>query len=96
MGLLAFFQRKQGNTEAARRARLLRNGRIGDGTVFDIGTDEQGAITHIFYAYEVSSVEYESSQTLDDAQRARAADYSPGAHVTIRYDPRQPANSIVV
>ncbi|HEX8069074.1 MAG TPA: DUF3592 domain-containing protein [Pyrinomonadaceae bacterium] len=96
MGLLGLFRRKQDNTEAARRARLLRAGRITEGRVFDIATDDQGAITHIFYAYEINGVEYESSQTLDQAQLPHAGDYAPGAHVVIRFDPRQPANSVVV
>jgi len=96
MGLLALFRRKQDNTEAARRARLLRTGRIAEGAVLDIGTDDSGHITHIFYTYEINGVEYESSQSLDDAQRTHAADYSPGASLTIRFDPRQPANSVVV
>ncbi|HYX40391.1 MAG TPA: DUF3592 domain-containing protein [Pyrinomonadaceae bacterium] len=96
MGLLGLFRRKQDNSEAARRARLLRTGRIGEGTIFDIATDKQGHITHVFYAYEINGVEYESSQTLDDAQRTHAADYVAGAPITIRFDPRQPANSVVV
>lgn len=96
MGLLGLFRRKQDDTEAARRARLLRTGRIADGMVFDISADEQGAITHIFYTYEINSVEYESSQTLDDTQRTRAIDYAPGARITVRFDPHQPANSVVV
>jgi hypothetical protein len=96
MGLLGLFRRKHDDPEAARRARLLRTGRIAEGSVFDIGTDEQGAITHIFYNYEINSVEYESSQTLDDTQRTRTIDYSPGARITVRFDPHQPANSVVV
>ncbi|HEX8180257.1 MAG TPA: DUF3592 domain-containing protein [Pyrinomonadaceae bacterium] len=96
MGLLGIFRRKQANTEAARRARLLRTGRIAEGTVIDIGNDAQGTVTHIFYSYEINGVEYESSQSLEDDQLARPAAYAPGAHVTIRYDPRQPANSVVV
>jgi len=96
MGLLGLFRRKQDNTEAARRALLLRTGRIGEGTILDIGTDEQGAPTHVFYSYEINGVEYESSQTLAPEQLARTADYVPGARVVIRFDPRRPTNSIVV
>ena len=96
MGLLDLFRRKRDNTEAARRARLLRAGRIADGSVIDIGTDEGGHVTHIFYTYEINGVEYESSQSLDDTQLTHAADYSPGAPITIRFDPRHPPNSVVV
>jgi hypothetical protein len=96
MGLLNLFRRDKVDPEAARRARLLGNGRIADGTVFDVGTDEAGDITHVFYSYQINGVEYESSQTLDDSQRRRPVAYSPGAGITVRYDPHQPANSIVV
>ncbi|MDT7602543.1 MAG: hypothetical protein QOF61_540 [Acidobacteriota bacterium] len=96
MGLLSFFRRGKVDAEAERRTRLLRTGRIADGTIFDVGTDDGGDITHIFYSYNISGVEYESSQTLNDAQRQRPADYSPGAGCTVRYDPHQPANSVVV
>jgi hypothetical protein len=96
MGLFALFRRGKTDPEAARRARLLANGRITDGTVFDVGTDEAGQLTHVFYHYEISGVEYESSQTLDDSQRQRPIDYAPGATITVRYDPHHPANSVVV
>jgi hypothetical protein len=96
MRLLSLFRRERRDPEAERRARLLRTGRIADGTIFDVSTDGAGEISLVFYAYEISGVEYESSQTLDDAQRQRPAAYSPGVSVTIRYDPRQPANSVVV
>ena len=96
MGLLGLFRSKPDNTEAARRARLLRTGRIAEGAILDIGTDQQGAITHVFYTYEINGVEYESSQALAPEQLARTADYVPGARVVIRFDPRQPANSVVV
>lgn len=96
MGLFDLLRRKRVDTEAARRELLLKTGRITDGSIFDIGTDEAGEITHVFYSYEISGVDYESSQTLDAGQLQRAADYYPGAHCTVRFDPRHPANSIVV
>jgi hypothetical protein len=96
MGLLDLLRRKKVDTEAARRELLLKTGRIADGSIFDIGTDEAGEVTHVFYSYEISGVDYESSQTLDAGQLLRADDYYPGAHCTVRFDPRHPANSIVV
>jgi hypothetical protein len=90
------FRRKKSDPEAERRARLLQGGRITEGVVFDVGNDDSGAIRQIYFHYEVSGVEYESSQLLDDAQRGREVDYSPGARVTIRYDPQRPGNSVVV
>ena len=87
MGLLDLFKRKKDDTEAARRAQLLRAGRVGDGIVLDVTTTDAGDITHIFYTYNVNGVEYESSQTLDDAQRQRQADYYPGASITVQPSP---------
>ncbi|MCA1592585.1 MAG: hypothetical protein LC754_08045 [Acidobacteria bacterium] len=96
MGILDLFRRKKADDEAARRAELLRRGRITDGSIFDIVTDEAGATTHIFYNYQINGVEYESSQLLDPEQQQRTTDYAPGASVVVRFNPRQPGNSVVV
>ena len=96
MGILNFFKRNKTDDEAERRNNLLRAGRITEGSIFDVITDEAGAITHVFYNYEINGVEYESSQLLDAGQRQRSGDYFPGARVTVRFNPRQPGNSLVV
>ena len=96
MGILDIFRRKKTDDEATRRAALLRTGRIAEGSIFDVITDDAGSITQVFYNYEINGVEYESSQLLDDGQRQRSADYFPGARVTVRFNPRQPGNSVVV
>ena len=96
MGLLDLFRRKKTDTEAARRALLMRTGRIGEGVVLDVTTTDANDITHVYYSYSVNGVEYESSQSLDEAQRQRQGDYYPGARITVRFDPRRPANSAVV
>lgn len=96
MSIFGLFRRTRVDDEAARRAELLRTGRIAEGTIFDVTTDDAGAITHVFFSYQLNGVDYESSQTLDEAQRQHQADYFPGAHITVRYNPRQPGNSVVV
>jgi hypothetical protein len=96
MAFLDRFRSKKEDVDAVRRARLLQGGRIAEGSVLDIATDSAGDITLIFYSYSISGVEYESSQLLDQEQRARQSDYTPGARITIRFDPRQPGNSTVV
>jgi hypothetical protein len=96
MGIRDIFRRKKTDDEAERRMALLRNGRITEGSIFDVITDETGDITHVFYNYEINGVEYESSQLLDAGQRQRSADYFPGARVTVRFNPHQPGNSVVV
>ena len=96
MGIRDFFKRSKTDDEAERRNNLLRAGRITEGSIFDVITDEAGAITHVFYNYEINGVEYESSQLLDAGQRQRSGDYFPWARVTVRFNPRQPGNSVVV
>jgi hypothetical protein len=96
MGIRDIFRRRKTDDEAERRAILLRTGRITEGSIFDVLTDEAGEITHVFYNYELNGVEYESSQLLDAGQRLRPGDYFPGARVTVRFNPRQPGNSVVV
>jgi hypothetical protein len=96
MGILDIFRRKKADDETSRRDTLLRAGRITEGSIFDVITDDAGSITQVFYNYEINGVEYESSQSLDPGQRERSADYFPGARVTVRFNPRQPGNSVVV
>lgn len=97
MSFLNRFRRQKEDPEMKRRERLLRTGRITEGSILDVNNDAtSGAVTHIFYTYTVNGVEYESSQSLNPAQQQREVDYAPGARITIRYDPHQPANSVVV
>jgi hypothetical protein len=88
--------RKKKEDEGSRIARLLRTGRIVEGQILDVTSDATGHITHVFYTYNIAGVEYESSQALDEQQQTYSKRYWPGARVEIRYDPRQPANSVVV
>jgi hypothetical protein len=94
MSFLDRFRRKK-EDEASRISRLLKTGRIVEGEILDVTSDEQGRTTHVFYTYNIAGVEYESSQALDQKQQAASANYVPGIRVVIRYDPRQPGNSVV-
>ena len=67
-----------------------------DGNIIDADSDVDGRITQVTYTYMLAGVQYESSQALSDAQKQHHTDYAPGKQVVVRYDPRQPANSIVV
>lgn len=95
MGLLDRLLRKK-EDERSRTARLLSTGRIVEGRILDLASDEDNSPAIIFYSYNIHGVEYESSQTLNSQQQSSIGRYAPGARVAIRYDPRQPANSIVV
>lgn len=95
MSLLARFRRKKEDPEVARRALLLRAGRIGEATV--LGTDLDGdGNAMLSYSYMIGGVDYQAFQRLDAEQLLRENDYLPGSTVALRYDPRRPANSIVV
>ena len=95
MSLLARFRRKKEDPEIARRALLLRQGRIGEATV--LGTDVDGdGNTMLSYSYTVNGVDYQAFQRLDVEQLLREHYYLPDARVDLRYDPHRPANSFVV
>jgi len=95
MSLLARFRRKKEDPEVARRALLLRAGRIGEATV--LGTDLDGdGNAMLSYSYTVGGVDYQAFQRLDAGQLLRENDYLPGSRVALRFDPRRPANSFVV
>jgi hypothetical protein len=96
MAILKRFRRQKIGDEAARRSSLLTSGRLVDGMIIDANHSPDGGITHVFYSYHINGVEYESSQLLDEDQQRRHIEYSPGALVRVRYDPRRPVNSVVV
>jgi len=88
--------RKRTEDEASRIARLSKTGRMVDGKIIDAVSDNEGRILQVNYTYEIAGVQYESSQELSDLQRQRPHDYAPGNQIVVRYEPRRPANSIVV
>ena len=69
---------------------------MGDGKIIDAVSDQSGRITEVTYTYMLAGVQYESSQALSESQQERSSDYAPGKQIVVRYDPRSPANSIVV
>ena len=88
--------RKKTEDEPSRIARLAKTGRITDGQIIDAISNRDGKIVQVTYTYLLAGVVYESSQALSELQQQRHAEYVPGKQITVRYDPRQPANSIVV
>jgi len=95
MSFLDRFRRKP-EDEPSRIARLAKTGRMTDGQIIDAVSDRDGKIVQVTYTYLLAGVQYESSQALSELQQQRDTDYAPGKQITVRYDPRQPANSIVV
>jgi len=94
MSFLARFRKTKEDPEIARRSMPLRRGRIGEATVNGVDTDDDGNVM-LSYSYTVGGVDYQTSQRLDEQQILRKYDFLPGARVTLRYDPRRPANSFV-
>ncbi|HWQ31642.1 MAG TPA: DUF3592 domain-containing protein [Blastocatellia bacterium] len=80
-------------TEDQYYAWLLQYGRIIEGEIIDLQRD--GSEVRIFYTYNISNVQYESSQTLRPEQLNGSYQYQPGLPVTVRFDPRYPGRSVV-
>jgi len=95
MSFLARFRRTKVDPELQRRALLLQQGRIGEATILEINSDADGNEL-LAYHYTVGGVDYETVQRLDAEQLSRKNQYLPGARVALRFDPRRPANSLVV
>ncbi len=77
--------------ERRRRKILTANGKMGDASLIDY---REG---HLFYSYDVRGVRYTASQDVTLFQVQLPAD--PGVlsgPVAVRYDPKNPANSIVI
>ena len=87
--------------ECERRSQLAAGGRIIDGTVIDVQeldeTLETPPMILLIYTYDVAGVTYEASQ---DVTRLRQFIdlYSCrlGLHASVKYDPHNPGDSIVI
>jgi len=77
--------------ERQRRAALVARGKMGDANITEVRGDL------LFYAYDVRGVEYTASQDLSLLKEYLPADLSLlVGPVSVRYDPKIPANSIVL
>ena len=101
-GLYLLLRRRPDAEELERRRReaLAANGRITDGVVVDARTlhgEESHAATPevLVYSYELGGVTYECAQDVSRlGERVRG--YRVDQPVQVRYDPRNPGNSVVV
>jgi hypothetical protein len=101
----AFINRKSRKSpdqkERERRTRISVGGRITDGTVIDVHevepTPEHPESQLVVYLYDVAGVSYECSQDvtwlrhLVDLHSCRL-----GLPTSVKYDPQNPGNSIVI
>lgn len=76
--------------ERQRRAWLVRNGKMGDATLSELHED------CLVYAYEVRGVEYTATQDVSALRDRVPEDLSLVPSLSVRYDAKNPANSIVV
>lgn len=86
--------------EVQRRQWLDQVGRITDGTVIDVqelnGSDHDFS-TFLIFQYDVAGVSYEASQDVTYLrQRINLQSCRLGVPTSVRYDPHNPGNSIVV
>ena len=86
--------------ERQRRQRLAQIGRICDGTVLDvqeIGANGDGPTRLLIYSYDVGGVSYEASQDVTHLRQIVDIESCKlGLPSSVRYDPRNPGNSIVI
>ena len=90
---LAFFKRRPTPAEIERQRRTAINsdGKMGDGEIIDV---EEASVV---YSYSVAGVVYTASQDITDLQDKLPADrMSMVGAISIKFDPRNPANSIVL
>jgi len=76
--------------ERRRCAQLVATGKINDATLVEVRENL------VFYSYSVRGVEYTASQDISRLAAKIAVDFSAMSALSVKYDPRNPANSIVV
>ena len=76
--------------ERQRRAFLVTAGKLGDGSIVEIREDM------VFYSYAVRGVEYTASQDITQLAERVPSNLSQMPSVGVKYDPKNPANSIVL
>jgi len=86
--------------ERERRSWLDRVGRITDGTVIDVQEMQPDGLkpaTFLIFQYDVAGVSYEASQDVTYLrQLINLHSCRLGLPTSVRYDPHNPGNSIVV
>ena len=86
--------------ERERRRFLVQSGRLVDGMLLDIAevpAEDGRTLTMLIYSYRIGGVDYECSQDLTDIRSVvDSGQVRAGFPCTVRYQPGNPQNSIVV
>jgi hypothetical protein len=86
--------------ERARRQFLTQSGRIVDGTLLDcfqVAAEDGRTLMMLLYDYIIGGVDYECSQDITNmSEVVDAAQVRAGFPCSVRYQPGNPQNSIVV
>jgi hypothetical protein len=86
--------------EGKRRVWLTQVGRITDGTVIDVqelASESQRPATMLIYQYDVAGVSYEASQDVTYLRQwINLHSCRLGVPTSVKYDPHNPGNSMVV
>ena len=99
----AIFGRKKKTADEIERERrdwLIQVGRITDGMVIDVqelASNGRSAATMLIFQYDVGGVSYEASQDVTYLRQwVNLHSCRLGLPTSVRYDPQNPGNSIVV
>jgi hypothetical protein len=76
--------------ERRRRSALVAHGKMSEAMLVEIRDDL------LFYSYGVRGVEYTASQDVSMLKQQMPPDFSTIGAVSVKYDPKNPANSIVL
>jgi len=76
--------------ERLRRGALAARGKLGDASLVEV----RGEM--VFYSYAIRGVEYTASQDVSSLHEYLPTEDELSGPVWVRYDPRNPANSIVL
>jgi hypothetical protein len=77
--------------ERQRRKALIDNGKMGDATLVEVRDNL------VFYSYEIRGIEYTASQDISALKSSLPPDPDVVVGpVSVRYDARNPANSIIL
>jgi hypothetical protein len=86
--------------ERARRQFLVQSGRLVDGMlldIYDVEATDGRPLTMLLFNYRIAGVDYECSQDISALREVVAvAEVRAGFPCTVRYQPGNPQNSIVV